>query len=41
VIEIKKESDIGWASGEAKRKQIERSVVCEWLVSSKGKARDL
>jgi hypothetical protein len=36
-----KESDIWWASGETKRKWIERSVVCEWVVSSKEKTRDL
>jgi hypothetical protein len=36
-----KESDIGWVSGEIKRKQIERSAVCEWVIGSKGKTRDL
>lgn len=35
----KKESDIWWVSGEAKRKQIDRSVVCEWVVAQKERQR--
>ncbi|EIE83623.1 hypothetical protein RO3G_08328 [Rhizopus delemar RA 99-880] len=37
----KKESDIWWVSGKTKRKQIDRSAVCEWTASSKGKIKDL
>lgn len=35
-----KESDIESTSGEIKRKQIERNVVCEWTINIKGKTRD-
>jgi hypothetical protein len=33
-------SEIWWASEGTKRKQIKRSVVCEWVVSSKGTTKD-
>lgn len=33
-------SDIWWASEGTKRKQIKRSAVYEWVVSSKGTTKD-
>lgn len=40
VVELKKNQTYGGLVGIVKRKQIERSMICEWVISSKGKARD-